>query len=98
MEAYTTSLNCELSKISIPKEAVECRNPTCEVHETEIEIFRNNIVQVCLTASKVLPSMGGNKSDSSERLTEQSVPSGVRPGWSEHCTHKRELALVWHWA
>ncbi len=80
LEAYSTSLNGELSKISIHKEAVECRNSMCQVHKIEIEDFHDNIVQACLTASQVLPSIGGNRSDSFNRHSQQSVPSSVRHG------------------
>ncbi len=30
--------------------------------------------------------------------SQQSVPSSVRPGWSEYCANKRELTRAWHWA
>ncbi len=94
LEAYSTSLNGDLSKISIHKEAVECRSSMCQVHKIEIEDFHDDIVQAYLTASQVLPSTGGNRFDPSH----QSVPSCVRPVCSEHCAHNGELALVWHWA
>ena len=51
-------LDIYLGSSTIPYEAVQCFNPCCTSHSSEIQSLHNSIINACLAACQL--SMGGN--------------------------------------
>ena len=49
---YTDMLNELLNDIQVPTEAIKCRNSKCDSHTYDIELFHDQIINACLTASR----------------------------------------------
>ena len=85
---YKEQLDGELNKINIPNDALECNIVHCSTHSNELELFHNDVISACLSASKqVVPTTSSNIGRKSNK---------VKPGWNEYCKEKRDIAMYWH--
>ena len=84
IELYKYELDCLLSNVSIPLNAIYCQNMQCDDHESDIDTFYNDIINACLVAERdCIPQTGHT---SVKRI----------PGWNEYVISKRKVALYFH--
>ena len=77
---YKEMLNVLLSRISLP-DALGCHNVSCEVHESSIIMYHDQIINSCITAMN--------------RCIPVSKPKCIA-GWSEHVKPFKERSIFWH--
>jgi len=82
---YKTNLNYMLNDIKMPLEAIHCTDTDCKLHNTEVQIFHDNIVEACVSASKNIPS---NKKTTSKCKR--------FPGWNAYINEYRQKSMFWH--
>ena len=89
IDKYRQVMDDIIDSITVPENALNCRDVFCKKHKREIERFHDLLIhEVCIGASKrVLPSTS-NKASRKK----------VIPGWSEYVAHKKQHALACHWA
>ena len=49
---YTDLLNKLLNDFQVPTKAIKCTNSECDSHTYDIELFHDQIITACLTASR----------------------------------------------
>ena len=80
---YKQMLDNELSKITIPLDAIQCKDYFCNQHVAEIECFHDSIVNACLKAGEcTIPS--------------PSSGSVRRAGWNDLAKPYKDEAISWH--
>ncbi len=82
---YAAAIDAKLDSIVMPWEALHCTDHFCSIHDHQIERFHNDIIGVCLDASRQSIPMCGQKQKS----------RGM-PGWNDHVEEKRQRAIFWH--
>ena len=88
-QKYKSVLNKELNKISVPYEALNCKQFNCNEHCTEINEFTNQVVGSCISAGySSFPVTENNKPCSKKK--------NIKAGWNDFCRDKKEIALHWH--
>ena len=87
-DKYQDKLNILLSDVSLPYEALSCRNFHCSEHNYEIQLFHDNIVNCCLQASEHI-NITANSHENSHK-------NKVIPGWNKYVAPYYEKALFWH--
>jgi len=80
IDKYRDVLNVLLSRITLP-EALRCHNVSCEIHESSITLYHDQIVKSCITAMNMCIPVSKNK-----RIA----------GWSEHVQPFKERSIFWH--
>jgi hypothetical protein len=60
------------------------------MHNDDIELFHNGIVNACLSAAKVLPHTGNMGGVHGPRDRQR------MPGWTDECALLRQKAIMWH--
>ena len=83
LERYRCDLDMLLSKIRVPKIALQCDNNFCSEHCELLEEYHDNIIGACLDASSCIPMSHQNKSN-------------CVPGWNESVKVYKDKALFWH--
>jgi hypothetical protein len=83
LERYRCNLDILLSKICVPKIAVQCDNNFCSEHCELLEEYHDNIIAACLDASSCIPMSRQNRSN-------------CIPGWNEFVKVYKDKALFWH--
>jgi hypothetical protein len=83
LERYRCNLDILLSKICVPKIAVQCDNNFCSEHCELLEEYHDNIIAACLDASSCIPMSRQNRSN-------------CIPGWSSFVTVYKDKVLFWH--
>ena len=81
---YTYMLNELLYDIQVPTEAIECTNSKCDSQTYDIELFHDQIINACLTASRHI--LCQPKSKNKKHVT----------GWDIYVRGHRSDALFWH--
>ena len=84
IKAYQVALDKELSRVTIPFDAISCNNYLCTHHMNDIECLHDAIINACLTASqKTIPLKKGTDVYN-------------RAGWKEFVQSYRNEAIQWH--
>ena len=60
IDQYKRKLDIELSSIVLPVDALYCSKLTCNEHNHELQILYYDIVEACLRASNIIPSIKQN--------------------------------------
>jgi exonuclease III len=82
---YREHVNQLLSTIYVPSNAIQCLNPLCKDHISEISKFHDDII-LCLTeADTVIPSYVPKKKYNRSLS-----------GWDEHVQKPKETSIFWH--
>ena len=81
---YTDMLNELSNKIQVPTEAIECTNSKSDSHTYDIELFHDQIINACLTASR--HTLCQPKSKNKKHVT----------SWDIYVRGHRSDALFWH--
>ena len=72
---YKCTLDTSLSNISLPLDALYCTDVFCTSHASSIETFHNDIVNVCMSASKSTIPTTSTHTRSRGRIV----------GWNDRC-------------
>ena len=74
IEDYKINLEHNLSYINIPHDCITCTNYLCSnvQHLKRIQIFHDELIAACISASSAIPDTSNNKNKSTV------------PGWNDH--------------
>ena len=86
IENYRCILEELLNNISIPTEALNCRDHFCNTHRDDIVVFHDRIIEACSDAGKHAIPTATNK---------PGQPQGIA-NWNEQVKEYRERAIFWH--
>ena len=80
---YQSKLEVELNNITLPINALYCKEHMCHIHSLDPQQFHDGIINACLTAGELIPCTISEKSK-------------CVPGWSEYAKEHKNRALFWH--
>ena len=88
-QQYSISTGKFASTVSLPRDALLCKNPKCTIHHNDIDCFYSAIISaIKISASHCIPSS-----------TASTIPYNIVPGWNEYVKehHLHAKDALWWW-
>ena len=82
---YKSKLDYNLNNVSVPYSAEGCKLDNCNIHQSNIDVFHNDIINACINASDHIPS------------SKCKAKYSVIPGWNDTVKPYKDRALFWHY-